>query len=450
MVTGRKSLSFRLTRNGDHQAEFSSADSDFLSWNPLHLMPGVSDFLRPKLKTVQDRAVVTDSVRKRRYHLCKTLPAGKVLMRIVYVLTSLGMGGAEKQALAVAERMQKRGHEVAILLLKPASAEDWPTSLRKTHLNMRRSPMGLTIALVRGRRFIGCFRPDLLHSHSFHANIFARLLKLLLPQLTVVSTIHNVYEGGWLRMLAYRLTDGLSRYTVAVSEAAAEQFKRLGVVPKQKCSVISNGIDLQEFICDGKRRALTRAAMGLSDASTSGEFVWIAVGRLAPAKNYPNLLRAFEILAHADRRSRVWIAGHGPDGAIEELEEECNEKGNSGGARWIGLRRDIPALLDAADGFVSGSSWEGMPLAIGEAMAMEKPVVATNVGGMRELIGDAGTLVPARDPGALAGAMLNTMRESEDRRIALGRAARERIVQNFSIESKASEWEKLYRQMMFR
>ena len=65
--------------------------------------------------------------------------------------------------------------------------------------------------------------------------------------------------------------------------------------------------------------------------------------------------------------------------------------------RWLGLRRDMPALLDAADGFVSGSAWEGMPLAVGEAMVMEKPIVATDVGGVRELVGDAGAIVEAKD-----------------------------------------------------
>ncbi len=89
--------------------------------------------------------------------------------------------------------------------------------------------------------------------------------------------------------------------------------------------------------------------------------------------------------------------------------------------RWLGLRRDMPALLDAADGFVSASAWEGMPLAVGEAMAMEKPVVATDVGGVRELVGDAGVLVPARDSEALAEAMMATMQRSGEEREQTGR-----------------------------
>ena len=81
----------------------------------------------------------------------------------------------------------------------------------------------------------------------------------------------------------------------------------------------------------------------------------------------------------------------------------------------------MPALLDAADGFVLASAWEGMPLAVGEAMAMEKPVVATDVGGVRELVGDAGVIVSAKDPEGLAQAMLELMRRTSEARCALGR-----------------------------
>jgi len=115
---------------------------------------------------------------------------------------------------------------------------------------------------------------------------------------------------------------------------------------------------------------------------------------------------------------------------------------------WLGLRRDMPALLDAADGFVSASAWEGMPLAVGEAMAMEKSVVATDVGGVREMVGDAGLVVPAKDPEALAEAMLATMRQSREEREQKGRTARERITRKFSVDAAADTWEALYRELL--
>ncbi len=360
-------------------------------------------------------------------------------MRIVYLLTSLGMGGAERQALAVAERMARRGHAVTVLSLMPRVAEEWPAALPVQRLEMRKSPASLVAGLMRALRFCGEFRPDLVHSHSFHANLFARLLKLLWPRAVVVSTVHNVYEGGWARMAAYRLTDGLARRTAAVSEAAARRFVRLRAVPSAKCVVMPNGIDLGEFTPDGARRAQMRTQM-----SVSSEFVWLAAGRPSPAKDFPNLLRAFARVRDSDARARLWVAGEADGAYAAGLRALAARLGCGDSVRWLGLRRDMAELLDAADGFALSSAWEGMPLAVGEAMAMEKPVAATDVGGVREMVGDAGSIVPARNADALASAMAATMGQSAEARRAMGSAARRRIEEHFSMEARADAWEALY------
>jgi glycosyltransferase involved in cell wall biosynthesis len=369
-------------------------------------------------------------------------------MRIVTLLTSLGVGGAEKQALAVAGRMAKRGHTVAVLVLMPRQAEEWPAPIQPFYLGIRKTPASVLAGLIRARRYLGEFRPDLVHSHSFPANLFARLLRPLVPGVAVLSTVHNVYEGRWGRMLAYRLTDGLSRHTVAVSEAAAERFIRLKAVPRRKCTVVPNGIDVAEFAPDPGRRVQMRKEMGLRNESENAEFVWLAVGRIAPAKDYPNLLRAFVEVHRQRSNTRLWIAGEGPDAGIGELQALCEELGIGGAVRWLGLRRDLPALLDAADAFVLGSAWEGMPLAVGEAMAMEKPVVATDVGGVRQLVGNAGMLVEAKNTQALAEAMIATMRLSREELGAQGHAARDRVARRFSVDAAADTWEALYRSLI--
>ena len=326
-------------------------------------------------------------------------------MRIVYVLTSLGMGGAEKQVVALAARMAERGHAVTLISLMARKAEEWPASVEVLYLNIRKTPWSALAGVMRARDFLRGFRPDIVHSHSFHANMLGRLLALHVPGLVVISTIHNVYEGGRLRMLAYRLTDRLSRRTVAVSQAAADRFTRLGAVPAGRCVVLTNGIDIHEFSPDPERRAAMRKEM-ISDPV----FVWLASGRIVAAKDYPNLLRALAILRQTHWWAEVWIAGGWRDKEMERLKELPEFKQVEPTVRWLGLRRDLPALLDAADGFVSSSAWEGMPLAVGEAMAMGKRVVATDVGGVRELVGYEGCLVPPRDPEALAAAMGEAMR----------------------------------------
>jgi glycosyltransferase involved in cell wall biosynthesis len=216
--------------------------------------------------------------------------------------------------------------------------------------------------------------------------------------------------------------------------------------------VVPNGIDTDEFAPHSERRAETRAKLRLErDIFASledTEFIWLAVGRMTEAKGYPNLLSAFRDLRALRPDARLWIAGEAAPGQIAAFQTMRSELGLGDEVRWLGLRRDVPALLDAADGFVLASAWEGMPLAVGEAMAMGKPVVATDVGGVRELVGDAGPIVPAKNSALLCEAMLTIMRESREALAARGRAARERIVRHFSMDATADAWEALYRTLI--
>jgi glycosyltransferase involved in cell wall biosynthesis len=365
-------------------------------------------------------------------------------MRIAYILTSLGVGGAERQVLDIAQRMALRGHAVSILVLRARQSAQWPTDLEVHHLDMRRTPGSVVAGLARAYKILRAFRPDIIHSHTFHSNFVARVLRLF-QAAPVLSTVHNVYEGGWPRMLAYRITDPLCRRTTAVSQAAANRYVRLKAVSARKCQVVTNGIDTAAFAHDPERRARMREEMGAGE-----EFIWVATGRIAPAKDYPNLLRAFALVTAECSETRLWVAGEGDADCLSGLKGLADELGLQGRVRWLGLCREMPALLDAGDGFVLSSAWEGMPLALGEAMAMEKPAVATDVGGVRELLGEAGSIVPAKAPEALGKAMLEMMQATPEARAALGRAARVRIESRFSIDAKTDEWEALYREVLAR
>jgi hypothetical protein len=228
-------------------------------------------------------------------------------MRIAYVLTSLGVGGAERLVLDLASRMEKRGHSVSILVLLPQIAEQWPTAFPVVYLGIRRRPFSVVAGLLRARRSLQEFHPDLVHSHCFHPNILVRLLKFCIPSAVVLSTVHNAYEGGWHRMWAYRLTDALSRQTTAVSQAAADRFLRLKAIPKHKCTVVTNGIDITKFAPEAGRRERLRAEMGARK-----EFIWLAAGRIVPAKDIPNLLRAFSMTRSTHpAQNAVFALDHG-------------------------------------------------------------------------------------------------------------------------------------------
>ena len=207
--------------------------------------------------------------------------------------------------------------------------------------------------------------------------------------------------------------------------------------------MLANGIETAEFTPDQARRARIREQMG-----ANGNFIWMTAGRIVEAKDYPNLLRAFARVLAAHHDAELWVAGASTAEESKRLRDMAAIRGMGDSVRWLGLRRDLPALLDAADGFVLASAWEGMPLALGEAMAMEKPVVATDVGGTRELVGDAGAVVPSRAPDALAVAMLDLMHRTPEDRHKQGLAERRRICRSFNMDTKADEWEALYRTVL--
>jgi glycosyltransferase involved in cell wall biosynthesis len=374
-------------------------------------------------------------------------------MRIAYILTSLGIGGAERQALWLARRMVRAGHTVRLLVLLPRGTDDLLAEsprqpdfepLDVVYLGIHKRPWSVMRGLARGADAIRQFRPDLIHAHNFHGNLAGRLLGQLCGKLPVISTIHNVYEGGTLRMLSYRFTDPLSRRTIAVSAAACERYTQLRAISANKAGIVANGIETDNFQPSIQQRNAMRATMGV----TEGDFVWIAVGRLAPAKDYPNLLRAFAALQLEQPAVCIWIVGAGEPSYTIELQSLAHNLGIEDKIRWLGSRQDIAALVDAADAFVLASAWEGMPLALGEAMAMAKPVVATHVGGVREMIGDNGSLVPAGNSGALAETMNRMMALSNQDRHQIGNAARTRILTHFSMEAKTREWEEIYRSVM--
>jgi glycosyltransferase involved in cell wall biosynthesis len=351
------------------------------------------------------------------------------------------VGGAERQTIALAEAMARRGHFVAFLTLKHAD-EELPVALPVMRLNMAKTPGGIARGLRFARNFVTLVRPDILHSHTFPANLFARLLRLAMvrdkDRPAVINTIHNVYEGGWHRRLIYAATHPLADCITAVSDAAAVSHAGGSEPGGRGIRVVPNGIDVDAYAADPDRRMRTRALMGAVD-----NFIWLAVGRVVPAKDYPNLLRAWLTVRAKHATARLWIAGEGDAGAIAH-DVVSGDDSDRLGIEWLGLRRDIADLLDAADAYVLSSAWEGMPLAVAEAMAMQKPIVATDVGGVGELLGEAGLLTTAGDSAALAAAMLAVMAMGPGGLQAMGKRARERVEAHFSLGAIADAWEALY------
>ena len=272
-------------------------------------------------------------------------------MRVLFLSTSMGMGGADSQLLSTARELRARGHELRIVSLTPLGPmglQARSAGLPTESLEMRRGvpdPRGLW----RLARLVRTWRPDVVHSHMIHANLMARVLRLVAPVPALVSTIHNTYEGGPLRMAAYRLTNGLADAMTIVSEAAFDRFVTEGIVPRELLRVIPNGVDTERFVgvAPGERATL-RESLGLG-----AEFVWLAVGRFEAAKDYPNLLRAFAGVRRQQPQAVLLLVGRGSLQA--ETQALAEELGLGDGVRFLGVRNDVPEVMSAADGYVKAS-----------------------------------------------------------------------------------------------
>lgn len=361
-------------------------------------------------------------------------------MKIALLITCLGVGGAETQVANLADCLGRAGHQVLVIsLTSEMLVLPKRPSVRVVSLRARKNVASLVLAYARARSLLRSFAPDVVHSHMVHANIFARMLRLAVRMPRLICTAHNTNEGGALWMLAYRLTDRLAHLTTNVSQEAVDRYIACSAVTANKTMTVHNGIDCELFRFDPELRTAMRGAMGVS----ADVQVLFAAGRFCKQKDYPNLLHAYAAVSRQHKDSILWIAGTGNEQA--QLEALAARLGIAGRIRFLGLRRDIPALMSAVDIFVLSSAWEGFPLVIGEAMACERIVVSTNAGGIPEWLGQSDYVVPVRDSAALADALLRALGMDAEARDSCGRAARQRILSRYSLDAVAQRWEQIYR-----
>lgn len=360
-------------------------------------------------------------------------------MRIAYLVTTLGVAGAEMQVLMLAREMRRRDHDVAVVSLRDDFLDLVPKlgeeGIPSFSLGLDHHWLLLS-ALGRARAWGKEWRPDVVHSHMVHANVFGRLLRLVLDIPVLISTAHTIYEGGQLRMWAYRATDWLTDLTTNVSPEAVGAFVSKRACPATRIRYVANGVDVHRFRPDLTARVCLRRELGVGD-----RFVFLAVGNFYPAKDYPTLIEAFAQLHSLQRDALLLIAGEGPH--RQDIEALIRSLSLDHAVRLLGTRRDVPDLMNAADCFVMSSVYEGAPMVLIEAMSCGKHIICTEFGGAASLIGNTGVLVPCRNPVLLATAML----EMAGRRQNLNKDARSRAESLFCIEGVANTWEDLYSKM---
>jgi len=370
--------------------------------------------------------------------------------RILFLITTLFVGGgAEAQVVRLATELQARNWTVCVVcMVKPRG---YVSFLEQHHIAVHSLDMKEGVpdprAVFRLRSIIRDFRPDIVHCHMYHSNILGRITRLFCPMPLLICTAHNLKETSrrdgptWHKELLYRITDRLADQTTIICKAGFDRYLRVGAVPRNRLQVIPNGIDMDIFTRSEQRRRSARNALGIGS-----EFVWLAVGRLVKQKDYPTLFRALAMMKRRD--FIVLIAGSGP--LEQELRQDCARLGLDGCVRFCGTREEILDLYNAADAFVMSSKFEGLPLALLEAAALELPAVATDVGGNSEVIVDnkTGYLVPQAAPAQLADALKRLMDATPEYRKAMGLAARQRCRDHYEISAVMDQWLDLYDKSM--
>lgn len=361
--------------------------------------------------------------------------------KVVHVVPHLRSGGAEQMAVHLMSQMHGNGFDVAALVLgekEGTSLEAILESRGVASIFLGKGPGFDPRIYGRVHRALRQIHPDIVHTH-------VHVLRYLLPELLLryrdvtIHTVHNLAEwevegrAQWLQKIAFKA--GVKPVSVA-HEVSRSLERRYGV---RESEVIPNCIPVSAFQPSAQTRAQWRSQEGIAPE----DVVYTCVALLRRQKNHERLLRAFAAGPGKNPRAKLLLAGGGP---LEEplralvANQELQES-----VRFLGLRKDVPALLMASDIFVLSSDYEGNPLAMMEAMAAGLPVVSTSVGGVPELVtsGKDGLLVAPADELGLRNA-LNLLFTDPVKRRQMGRAARQSAEAKFDLPLMVQAYHRLY------
>lgn len=285
---------------------------------------------------------------------------------------------------------------------------------------------------------------QIVRTHEYRANLHGRLAALLAKVPCIVGSVHNVYNARDKKLNRRILNRYLGIFTdrvVAVSEEVKKEIVRYDSVPENKVAVIYNGVDRKRFV-DIDAQSI-RSEFHIPKSTP----VIGTVGRFFPQKGQKYLLEAVAKVRNKFPHIAVFVIG---DGSLkEELQDHTKKLNIEQNIIFTGVRRDIPALLSAMDIFIFPSLWEGFGNALVEAMAAGKPIIATDIPSVREILnsGKSGIVVPPANSEAIARSLDLLL---SDRALAenLGNAARERALSSFTIDSTVRGYSSLYRSIL--
>jgi len=378
---------------------------------------------------------------------------GKTRPRVLHLIHTLDRGGAEQLLASWFNWVQDSDFQYEVCCLFSGGVHE--DSIRKAnvpvHIAGLKSPYDL-IGLGRAARIIARRRPDIVHTHLRYSDLVGPPLSLLTGCRRVLTTIHNTaphyFEPGIalsrFEAATYKSISKLfPRYYTAISQAVAEDIK-LHLGNNSPIWVVYNAVDCERLRATVDRdRSRVRQELSLAEDTP----VYICVGRLEYQKGQHKLLEAFDLVLRRQPQAVLLLVGEGS--ARPALEQQTAQLSRKENVRFLGKRSDVPALLNAADVFVSAAIYEGFGIALAEAMALGVPVISPRVGGIPEFIENnvTGVLTQPGDWEALAQQMLE-LHNDEPRRRRLAKAACRYIETNFHISRMVEAYEEIYRHIL--
>jgi glycosyltransferase involved in cell wall biosynthesis len=350
------------------------------------------------------------------------------------------LGGAEKHVIRLASGLRKRGYEAGIA-----------TIFREGVLAEEAREQGIPFTclgandgwgpgtLVRIFNWLRLSRPDVLHTYLFGFHFFAGFPARLLGVPFILSSRREMAHWQKARHLFLENLGNLFvDRVVCCSGAVRERTLAKERISSERVQFIYNGVDCDQFGW-GREDGRVREEFGIPENA----LVVATVANFAIEKGYPYLLEAARIVLEEIPEARFLLVGSGP--LEKEIKEKARRIPQHEQIIFTGARHNVPEVLAATDLFVLASLWEGFPNVLLEATAMGKPVVATRVGGIPELIksDQEGSLVPPKNAGALAGAIVSLLRDPEKGR-EMAIQARKKIREKFSLERMIDDYEALY------
>jgi sugar transferase (PEP-CTERM/EpsH1 system associated) len=352
--------------------------------------------------------------------------------KVMFIIWALEVGGAERLLVKLAQKIPKDRYDVSVVCISREGV--WADELKQAGIPVicthKRTGFDPSI-LLKLIQLIRKEKPDIVNTTLWTADLWGRLAAIIAGVKHIIVTEQNVdVWKRWYHISIDRMLFKYTHYAICVSNEVVNYYRNTVGLQAEQLVMIPNAIDVSLFDDDAVQDDL-RDSLGIK----ADEFIFTCSARLHEQKAHEVLIEAVKLVHDIPLTNfQVLLVGEGP--RRDELQNMVEKLGLSNRILFLGLRQDIPNILLQSNSFVLSSDYEGLSLAILEAMAARLPIVATTVGGNAQIVedGETGWLVPPQNPSLLADAMMKVLNDPQ-RAKQMGVAGRDRVEGVYDIQS---------------